>query len=350
MVLFLILAILQIVSLSTSWMYFSGVRTDPNNNVETLTLRWYLGGLSISHQYNPSTQGNMVSVYQYCDYESKNTVPPQNSILNFTNTTSCPTMTNTPQLFHSTVTSTGILTIICDILMIIWLGYRSTLNGIKRLFRSQCCTMSVSLLLSVLVIGFSAPGFSLIVDQFNNAVVKDFGKIFWSSWGCSTSYYSSSYFSCYSSSCNPLPYGYYCNSAINNDTGMVIAYVNLAFYVIFSVYTWIGSWCCSCCCPGVDEEVFPTTTTSIHYTNAMTATVPQTSGEYTLYVHHGAQFPTKVVVRAATIEQLHHGIMETLGLSLPFRVAVFDEICQQYVLVTSLQLIPPQATVQLLFN
>jgi len=311
--------------------------------VESLTLRYHLNGLEILHTYATQT-GDPAGVNRFCYYQDPG-VSVHNSILMLLNSTECPMMVNVQPLFHDTVISTGILTIICVALMIMWLLYRSTLNGIKRLFRNQCCTQSVSLLLTVLIVGFSIPGFAIIVDQFWPAVYNDFGKTFWGSWGC-TSYYSDGYVSC-SGNCLGLPNSYDCNSQWSYDTGMVIAYVNLAMYVILCIYSWIGSWCCSCCCPGVEYEVFPTTTTSVHYTNP-NAICPL--GEYVLYVHHGAQFPTKVVVKASTLDDLNSGIRECLQITAPFKVAVFDEVCQQYVLVTTLQLIPPQATVQLLFN
>jgi len=237
--------------------------------------------------------------------------------------------------------------------MMLWFFYRSTNNGIKRLFRSKCCTQSISLLLSAMVIGFSIPGFAIISDQFFSAVSKDFGgSTFWDGWGCDFYY---SWGSCYSScGYNQNNWYNYCDSNQYNDAGYILSTVTLAFYVIFSVYSWIGSWCCSCCCPGVDEELFPSATVSVHYSAvggvATATTFTTTSAPYTLYVHHGAQFPSKIMVTASSLPELEAGIRSNLGVSVPFKIAVFDEICQQYVLVTSLQLIPQQATIQLLFN
>jgi len=70
---------------------------------------------------------------------------------------------------------------------------------------------------------------------------------------------------------------------------------------------------------------------------------------FTLYVHHGGQYPSKLIVSASTLEELKSNIITGLGITLPFKIAIFDEICQQYVMVSSIQLIPQQATIQLLF-
>jgi len=221
------------------------------------------------------------------------------------------------------------------------------------LFRSKCCTQSVSLLLSTMVVGFAVPGFAIISDQFYSAIQKDFGgKPFWDDWGCDL---DMNYGYCYSYSCgwNQNVWFNSCNSYSFQDSGFIISTVTLSLYVLFSIYSWIGSWCCSCCCPGVEDELFPSATVSVHYSavGAPTATTFATmSAPYTLYVHQGAQFPSKIMVTASSLPELEAGIRNNLAITAPFKIAVFDEICQQYVLVTSLQLIPQQATIQLLFN
>jgi len=352
--LFLICVILQIVSLATPWMTFNLQRSSNIGDLETLNMKFYTGGVEIFHEMNNATTGNVVSSYEFCSYENRPGVPIKETIIVLANTTICPTLTMVPPLFHNTVTTTGIATIISGVLMILWFFYRSTNNGIKRLFRSKCCTQSVSLLLSAMVIGFAIPGFAIISDQFFAAVKKDFGGYsFWDDWGCEINDYWGSCWDTSNCGYNQNTWFSACNSNVYNDAGFILATTSLGFYVIFCVYSWIGSWCCSCCCPGVEEELFPSATVSVHYSamGVPTATTFATmSAPYTLYVHHGAQFPSKIMVTASSLPELEAGIRNNLGISVPFKIAVFDEICQQYVLVTSLQLIPQQATIQLLFN
>jgi len=350
LLLFVLLAILQIVSLATPWQAFYLSKTYESGDTEQLEMHFYLGGITVGHTYTP-TGGESKDNYVYCSYEDSKAVAIKDSIVTLMNSTLCPKLTFVPSLFHGGVTSTGILTIIFAILMVIWFAYRTTITGIKRLFRQRCCTQLISVVLSVLILSFAIPGMSLVGDQFGHSVWQDFGTTFWESWGCDLNY---NYFYCSSSSSCTDNYRDYCNSAYNSDTGFIIACVNIGLYVVFCIYSWIGSWCCACCCPGVEEEVFPTASVSVHYTGLPTETITTTGitpvNNYTLYVHHGAQFPSKLIVNVSSLEELHNTIMTNLGIMAPFKVAVFDDICQQYVLVSSLQLIPPQATIQLLFN
>jgi len=117
-----------------------------------------------------------------------------------------------------------------------------------------------------MVVGFAIPGFAIITDQFYVAAQKDFGgNAFWDNWGCDLNQYWGYCYSSYCSNYQPGNWFNNCNSHSYDDAGYIISTVTLAFYVLFSVYSWIGSWCCSCCCPGIEEEVFPSATVSIHY-------------------------------------------------------------------------------------
>jgi hypothetical protein len=323
--LFLICVILQIVSLATPWQSFTLERYNNAGDTETLNLKFYTGGLEVYHEMINSTTGNIGSNYAYCSYENRPNVPIKETIIYLVNTSVCPTLSFVPPLFHSTVTTTGIATIISAVLMMLWFFYRSTNNGIKRLFRSKCCTQSVSLLLSAMVVGFSIPGFAVIADQFYTAVIKDFGgKAFFSDWGCDL---YESWGNCWSSSCgwNKNVWFTQCNSDMFNDTGFALATTTLGFYVLFSIYSWIGSWCCVCCCPGVEDEreIFSSATVSVHYSaiGGPTATnnpIATMSAPYTLYVHHGAQFPSKIMVNASSLSELEVGIRTNLGITVPF--------------------------------
>jgi len=254
--------------------------------------------------------------------------------------------------------STGILNIVAVIGIIFWLGYRSTHNGIKRLLRQKCCTQVISLFLTFLVVGFSVPGITVFSLSFPDAAGADFGLSFWKYWGCGID--SGVEINCdYYYGDNPFcPDNIVsCDGNAQPDVGYFCSTTNIALYFLLCFYSWIGSWCCSCCCPGVEEEVFPTRTLNVNYppylepssssSNPLMSTVPMT---YTLYIHHGAQFPSKLIVSVSTLEELKSNIMTGLGITVPFKIAIYDDICQQYVMVSSLQLIPHQATIQLLFS
>jgi len=268
------------------------------------------------------------------------------------NSSYCPKLNTIPSVFSGPVIPTGALNIVSAVILIIWFVYRSTHNGIKRLFRQKCCTQFISILLSIFVLGFSIPSIVVITSDFASAAYLDFGSTFWNNWGCSSQNSDNIY--CYTSyySCGDNP-TMACTSTSYPDTGFIIAAANLGFYLLVCFYSWIGSWCCSCCCPGVEDEVFPTTVNiqSTPYmetgsSNPLLSTLPIT---YTLYVHHGGEYPSKLIVSASSLEELKSIIITSLGITIPFKIAIFDEICQQYVMVTSLQLIPNQATLQLIF-
>jgi len=340
-IIFLILGILQIVSLATSWINVDLQRTlnKGKGDSDYIMMQFSLGGVAITHSYLP-VNGMLISNSVYCSYGSS-AVPLIDSILGSINSTLCPMMTVLPPLFQKIVIPTGSLTVISVLIMIIWMAYRTTVNGTKRLFRNKCCTQTVSFLLTIIVLGTSIPGFALIAGQFGNSARADFGQNFWTNWGCKYSDYCDN-------SCYDLQWT--CDSSINYDVGLIIALTTFAFYVMFGVYTWIGSWCCSCCCPGVEDEVLSTSTVSVHYTQQSSENSTPLVTKYTLYVHYGEQYPTKLLLSAASLEEFTHGIKTALGITLPFKIAVFDDICQQYVVVSSLQLVPQQATIQLIFN
>jgi len=322
---------------------------------------FYLSGVEIDHSYQPaSLQRDTIESTQFCSYHHVYNTAVKDSILSLANSSACPPLNDLSVLFKGPVTGCGVMTILSCFVMVIWFYYRSTFNGIKRLFQNQCCTQMVSLFISAMILGFASPGFAVFVDQFNTNIWKDFGANFWGLWGCQLSLYSNN-LQC--GSCQ-FPQRNYCNTNINQDTGFIIGVSNFGFIVLFCVYSWIGSWCCPCCCPGFDPEILPTkkmitNNSSVDYTGdhpsssslSSTALTSATGvGSYTLYVHHGAQFPTKIVVNASTLSELEVGIRNNLDITMPFRIAVFDDVCQQYVLVTSLTLVPPQATIQLLFS
>jgi len=219
---------------------------------------------------------------------------------------------------------------------------RTTVNGMKRLFRNKCCTHTVSLVFTVMVLGSSTAGFVIFLDQFFDALYTEFGAGFWANWGCEYSgYYCTNY-------CSPK--GWICRSDINYDVGLILWLSTYSFYVIFCFYTWFGSWCCTCCCPGVEEETLSTTSISVHYAQQSSETSTPLISNYVLYVHFGEQFPTKLALHASSLEELTYGIRTSLNITQPFKIAVFDDTCNQYVLVTSLSLVPNQATLQLMFN
>jgi len=78
---------------------------------------------------------------------------------------------------------------------------------------------------------------------------------------------------------------------------------------------------------------------------------PQVGGPrtFTLFVHHGGVLPTKMILTASNFQELEMGVGQNLGVS-SFKLAVYDEMSKQYVMVNDMSLIPSQATVQLLFQ
>jgi len=190
-----------------------------------------------------------------------------------------------------------------------------------------------------------------------SAIATDLGSAFLVSYGCSS---SSSWkgFYCYDYNycSNTLPYS--CYSSAYQVTGWIISCANMGMLVLGVLYTWIGSWCCSCCCHELEDNNptsadvqtvrYVTTSNNPYGTrNVNTVVVPQT---YTLFVHHGGPFPTKMVVVASSLREMEMFVSQNLGLSVPFRMAVFDDLAKQYVMVSTMELIPTQATIQLIFQ
>jgi len=295
--------------------------------------------------------GDSTVTGQYCSYYHISNVDVKDSIITLANSSFCPPLIQTAALFLGPVTGCGVMSILSSLVMIIWLYYRSTHNGIKKLFQRQCCTQSVSLFISAMIIGFSITDFAVFAEQWYTCVYKDFETSFWNHWAC---YLDQNHMLNCVGYCLWAPF---CNVKISPEAGFFFATSHCAFTVLFCLYSWIGSWCCNCCCPGVEEVVEPSNRASVvTYTADLSAmhtnTITSASGvgSYTLYVHHGSQFPSKLSVNVSTFSELEVAISNNLELTKPFKIAVFDEVCKQYVLVTSLTLVPPQATIQLLFN
>jgi len=243
-----------------------------------------------------------------------------------------------------------VVAILAEFAMIIWLAYRSSKKGIDSLFNNKCVTQLISIILSVFVIGFGSATFSLLPGRLGSALVKDYGASFWTYYRCYVNYYSSNNaLECYGYSCSYSP------CAIEQDgAGFIIAYTNLVFLFFSVIYTWIGSWCCACCrCMDGTSSTNPYATTYSQGTGGMVTTqVPylNTTKNFTLFVHHGSPLPTKLVLMASTFQELHAGIAQNIGVTVPFTIAVYDEQVKQYVMVTSLAAIPSQVTIQLMFQ
>jgi len=212
------------------------------------------------------------------------------------------------------------------------------------------------------------PIFRFFLDKIEGAIIPDFGSKFFESYGCQVST-ANQYLRCENYQCYNVDYS--CSSSNNPGPGFIIAVSNMAMLFLGVLYTWIGSWCCDCCCPDLKlsehtSMVTSTNPTSPVYTNdtqqptpinylggpyIATTVMPQVGGPrtFTLIVHHGGVLPTKMVLTASNFQELEIGVGQNLGVS-SFKLAVYDDLSKQYVMVNDLSLIPSQATVQLLFQ
>jgi len=337
--------ILQIVSISLSWEDISLQRTFPNGDTEQITMGFPAEYVDITHSYYPSS-GNALEIDQSasCYYDSTEVNSKTNILFNLS-TNDCPPTKRVEGIFPS-ITGTSAAAIISEFLMIVWLFYRTSNSGIYLLFREKCSTQFVSIIISCLIIGFSTASFSLYPNRLETAIYQDFGAPFFTSYGCSMGWD----LDCYGY-CSPNN----CQSISGAGAGWIMSVSNMGMLVIAVIYTWIGSWCCECCCPGAKPPdsslIIPSTTqygTSINYPeDYLTALQPRT---ITLFVHHGGPLPSKMVLVASNFQELEMGVGHNLGLTVPFKMVVYDEMSKQYVMINDLALVQAQATVQILFK
>jgi len=350
--------ILQIVAISTPWETIRLSRTNQNtqsSDVELISMSFYATTVQFIHSITPSSGSSFIKTNTVvCSYGKSLSSSSTNILINLTSDV-CPPLTNVGNAFPS-ITGTSAAAIISEFFMIILLFYRTTNSGINYMFKARCSTQLVSLFISALIVAFSSATFALYLSYIEIAIVQDFGVNLFNSYGCYASQYylNCNYYTYYSNGyCLP---GYYCDSSNDMGTGWIIAVSNMGMLTIGVVYTWIGSWCCPCCCPGTlptDETTTITTTNPLNYmvSSSIQSNTPQIqSRTFTLFIHHGGPLPTKLSVTASTFQELEAGVAQGIGLTVPFRVAVYDDMSKQYVMVTNLELVPLQATVQLLFQ
>jgi len=357
--LFVVWFVIQIVSVSIPWEEVFLARTYRNGDTEFVIMQFYPQYVSISHSINPGNSATLEqSVYKDCPYVVTNLpsgITSENILFNVTSTV-CPPTNQIGRIFP-TIIGTSAAAIVCEFIMILWLIYRTTYSGFTSLFKDKCTTQLVSFIIGTLIIAFSCVPYAFFADRGEFAIAADLGTTLLVSYGCDSTYSWKGLY-CYSNYCSNFPYT--CQSYANQVTGFIMSCANMGMLVVGVFYTWIGSWCCSCCCHELEEN--NSTTSDIQTVRYVTSsnnpysslrnlnTIPAVQQTYTLFVHHGGPFPTKMVVVASSLQEMEMIVSQNLGLSVPFKMAVFDDMAKQYVMVSSMDLISPQATIQLLFQ
>jgi len=249
---FVVFFVLQICSAAFSWFsyylsrtvatgIFSGTRTTVSLNIRLVEVL-IIGTYFVPR--GPYVESRISCPYDKGDYSHVGIIQ---SILYDPTSSQCPPTSNLAYAIEP-ILAFSVISILSIVAHIGWMIFRSTDKGFLCLKDHKCSSFSISLVLSVITIIFSTLSYAWR-KQVEDALIYDFGVQFWTSYGCLATGLNNTapYLQCSSNFQFDCPSSFNCYSYSEINTGYILAVTDMILLVLCCFYSFLGSWCCTCC-------------------------------------------------------------------------------------------------------